>query len=59
MIFKSRKNKYDAKKPEMFTSQTYQKWRDMIFTITPEQVGIAKEQPGKVYGVIMDIGLVD
>jgi hypothetical protein len=45
--------------PEIETSQTYLKWRDMIFTITPGQVGVSNDQPDKVYGVLMDIGLVD
>lgn len=37
----------------------YQKWRDFVFTVTPAQVGISKTEPGKVYGVVMDVGLID
>ena len=59
MVFKSLKNAFSSKKPEMPTSQTYQKWREMIFSLTSEQVGVSKDQPDKVFGVLMDIGLVD
>ena len=37
----------------------YQKWRDFIFSVPGEQVGISSHQPDQVYGVVMDVGLAD
>ena len=37
----------------------YQKWREMIFSVKPEQVDVAKTTTNQVYGVIMDIGQID
>jgi hypothetical protein len=40
-------------------SPDYQNWRDGIYSVVSEQVGISSDQPDRVYGVIMDVGLVD
>ena len=37
----------------------YQKWRDGIFTVTSEQAGVPRDEPDRVYGVIMDVGLAN
>jgi len=37
----------------------YQKWRDYIFGVTEEPAGVSSGQPDQVYGVIVDVGLVD
>ncbi|MEW5956554.1 MAG: hypothetical protein AB1801_02440 [Chloroflexota bacterium] len=43
----------------MKISQNYEKWRAKIFNITPEQVGMSKNKADQVYGVIMDMGMID
>lgn len=48
-----------SKKPKVKTTEEYQKWREMIFGIPPEEAGISKSQSNRVYGVIIDIGQVD
>jgi hypothetical protein len=40
-------------------SPDYQNWRDGIFSVVSEQVDIPSDQPDQVYGVIMDVGLVE
>ena len=42
----------------MLLSNNYRQWRSQILTIRPEQVG-EPANGTQVYGVIMDIGLVD
>ena len=37
----------------------YLRWRDVIFSVTSDQVDIVTDQPNQVYGVIMDVGLSD
>ena len=37
----------------------YLRWRDVIFSVTSDQVGVVTDQPNQVYGVIMDVGLSD
>lgn len=37
----------------------YQRWRDRIFTVQPEQVNIVQSGSKAIYGVIMDIGMID
>jgi hypothetical protein len=68
MGFKPFKNLFGAKTPpakapsqapKVKISENYQKWRAMIFTVTPEQVGMSGSEADQVYGVIMDIGMID
>ncbi len=40
-------------------TEDYQRWREMIFAVKPEQVGASANEADRVYGVIMDIGMVD
>ena len=35
----------------------YLKWREMVFSVTRAQVEDGPDQPDRVYGVIMDVGL--
>jgi hypothetical protein len=35
----------------------YLKWRDVVFSVTRAQVEDGTDQPDRVYGVIMDVGL--
>ena len=39
--------------------QDYLKWRDVVFSVTNGQVDDVQDQPDRVYGVIMDVGLSD
>lgn len=59
MAFKRLSNLFGPKKSIVKATPEYQKWREMVFTGQPEQEGISKGDPGRVYGVIMDIGMVD
>lgn len=38
---------------------SYQQWRDRIFTVQPEHVGLQHPDPTHIYGVILDIGMID
>lgn len=42
-----------------FVPDAYQTWRDTIFTLSPGQAGSAEDDPNQVYGVLMDIGMLD
>jgi hypothetical protein len=57
--FKVLTDLFGSKKPKVETSENYQKWRAMIFTVTPEQVDVSAGDADQVYGVIMDIGMID
>ena len=35
----------------------YLKWRDVVFSVTSQQVDDIQDQPDRVFGVIMDVGL--
>src|SRR5689334_2249864 len=35
----------------------YLKWRDVVFSVTSQQVDDLQDQPDRAYGVIMDVGL--
>ncbi len=48
-----------GREPKMVVSESYKKWRDMIFQMTPGNVGLDGSEPQKVYGAIMDIGMID
>ena len=39
--------------------QDYLKWRDVVLSVTNGQVDDVQDQPDRVYGVIMDVGLSD
>ena len=39
--------------------EDYLKWRDVVFSVSNTQVEVETDQPGRVYGVIMDVGLSD
>ncbi len=56
MDFKALTNSFKPKKPNIVTTVEYQKWREVIFAVTPEQVDVAQSDANRVYGVIMDIG---
>ncbi len=59
MVFKALTDLFGSKKPKVETSKDYQMWRAFIFTVSPEQVGVAQSDADQVYGVIMDIGMID
>lgn len=40
-------------------TEDYQRWREMIFAVKPDQVGVSANDVDRAYGVIMDIGMVD
>jgi hypothetical protein len=35
----------------------YEKWREVIFKVTPLQGGLENDAPGQVFGVVMDVGM--
>ena len=37
--------------PQMVMSESYKKWRGMIFLVTPGQVELTIKEPNKVFGV--------
>ncbi len=40
-------------------TEEYKKWREVIFNVKPEQVGVSSQEVDRVYGVLMDIGQAD
>ncbi|RMF05057.1 MAG: hypothetical protein D6768_01830 [Chloroflexi bacterium] len=50
---------FGGKNTEIQTTEEYRAWRAQAFTVAPEQVGVSGSDAGRVFGVIMDIGLVD
>jgi len=59
MGFKIVTDLFSSKKPKVKTSENYKKWRAMIFTVTPAQVDVSASDDNQVYGVIIDIGMID
>lgn len=49
----------DSKEPKMMMTEDYKKWRDVVFSMKAENVGLSSSEPKKVYGMVMDIGMVD
>lgn len=47
------------KEPKMIATENYKKWRDVVFSTTAEKVGFSSDEPKKVYGMIMDISMID
>lgn len=47
------------KEPKMLVSENYSKWRAVIFSTDAEKVGVSSGEPKKVYGMVMDIGMID
>ncbi|MEK6753912.1 MAG: hypothetical protein AABZ00_16765 [Chloroflexota bacterium] len=47
------------KEPKMVLSENYKNWRDVIFSTNAEKVGVSSGGPKKVYGMVMDIGMID
>jgi hypothetical protein len=45
--------------PRMRISPNYQNWRDAIFNLDPSQAGVSENSPNQVYGVLMDVGMID
>ena len=45
--------------PQMVMSESYKKWRGMIFLVTPGQVELTIKEPNRVFGVILDVGVRD
>ncbi len=45
--------------PQMVMSEGYKNWRGMIFLVTPGQVDLDVNEPNKVFGVILDVGVKD
>ena len=50
---------FESKISEIMTTQDYLNWREGILSVEPGQVGISKNDTVKVYGVIMDIGMIN
>ena len=45
--------------PKFAMSQDYPKWRQVILNVTPEQVEVSSNEKDKVFGLLMDFGMVD
>ena len=43
----------------MVITPEYEQWRELMFNVPAEQVGASKSNPDQVYGVLMDIGMID
>ena len=41
------------------TTPEYQRWREVVLGVNPEDVGVSSSDVDRVYGVIMDIGMID
>lgn len=52
-------NNLFSKKPKSESLEDYLKWRGVVFSVSNMQVEVATDQPGRVFGVIMDVGLSD
>jgi hypothetical protein len=48
-----------SKKSNSPVLEDYLKWRDIVFAVSNTQVEVVIDQPRRVYGVIMDVGLSD
>ena len=48
-----------SKKREFDLRDDYVAWRDFIFSVQSNQVGISDNQPQQVYGVVLDVGLAN
>src|SRR5687767_5498575 len=59
MAFKRLSNLIGPKKPNVKTTEEYQKWRELIFAVPPEQAAISRSDANRVYGVIMDVAQID
>lgn len=40
-------------------TSTYEHWREAMFNLQPEQVGGSSDDRDRVYGVLMDVGMLD
>lgn len=59
-MFKSLFNKEKpGKENKIAMTEDYPKWRQVIFSVQPNQVGISSQEKDKVYGLLMDFGMVD
>ncbi len=45
--------------PKMIIGEDYKKWRDVIFSTNAEKVGVSNNESRIVYGMVMDIGMID
>lgn len=43
----------------LVVTSAYERWRETIWAIQPEQAGGSSEEPDQVYGVLMDVGMLD
>lgn len=41
------------------TTPDYRRWRETVFNIQPGQVGASDDNANQVYGVLMDVGMMD
>ena len=47
------------KEPKKVINEEYKKWRQLVFQLKAGSVEAPSDDPGKVFGVIMDIGMTD
>ena len=59
MDSKTHNKAFAGKNLQLAITPEYQKWRKDILSITPEQIGVQKEQANTVYGVLLDVGMMD
>jgi hypothetical protein len=43
----------------LIITSDYERWRQQMFTVSPEQAGGTSEERDRVYGVLMDVGMLD
>lgn len=49
----------ESKEPKMIITEDYQKWRNVIFSMKAENVGLSSTEEKKLYGMVMDITMID
>ena len=51
------KKMFGEKKPQFVATPAYHKWRAGIFTLKPENAGVSADEAGRVFGMLMDVGI--
>jgi hypothetical protein len=58
MLFKPLTNMFGSKKSSVESTADYQQWRQVIFAVKPEEAGVSSSEADRVYGVVMDVGVI-
>ncbi len=59
-VFNKKENKPQKPAlPKMAITGEYMKWRNVIFQVESKQVGVSPTEKDRVFGVVMDFGMID